>query len=347
MPRAVVTPELAETLRSVRISNNIQAKALAEHINKSAAYISKLERGGIQTIDTNELYSILKFITNQDDLIGLADQIYKSLKVKYSRKEIEDQLWFINFDTVECLIPIPETLVKAINARITSLNITRQYLNARINANEALPEEDIEDESIAFNEWYHQKEIDGNAPSIKIKLSDVKLDGILDGKIDIAPYVFVFCIVFYILKIEKYGGTVRISAEENEELMKAAAELLNQYKFYSISEKNALFAEQASRDDLYSLLSSFDNDNIDIINDILSGFQFASAQNIKSTNEHLKAFSDNMHWDLGFMLALISRNFKSLDKTSVSNKKKLLQEIVDLIGKYADIPDDQNKIEEY
>lgn len=54
-----------------------------------------------------------------------------------------------------------------------------------------------------------------------------------------------------------------------------------------------------------------------------------------------------MHWDLGFMLALISRDFKILDKTSVSNKKKLLQEIDNLIKKYADLPDEQNRIEEY
>ncbi|MCR5335331.1 MAG: helix-turn-helix domain-containing protein [Synergistes sp.] len=347
MPRAIVTPELTETLRSVRLSNNIPAKLLAEHIKKSPAYVSKLERGGIQTIDTEELYSILKFITNQEDLVGLADQIYKSLTVKYSRKEIEDQLWFTNFDTVECLLPIPDELIKEMNARIASLGISRQYLNNRINANEALSTADIEDKSIAFNQWYHQKEIGGNAQSIKIKLSEQNQNGILDGRIDVAPYIFVFCIVFYLLKIEKYGDITAISDEENSDLMKAATSLLNSHKFLSISEKNALLAEQSSRDDFISLLSSFDKDNIDIINDILSGFRFASAQNIKSTNEQLKLFSQNMHWDLGFMLALISRDFKQLDKTSVSNKKKLLEEIGSLIEKFADLPDEQNLIEEY
>lgn len=347
MPRAIVTPELAEMLRSVRISNNIQAKSLAEHIKKSPAYVSKLERGGIQTIDTEELYSILKYISNQENLVGLADQIYKSLKVKYSRKEIEEQLWFTNFDTVECLLPIPEALVAEMNTRISALGITRQYLNKRINANEALSAADIENDSIAFNQWYHQKEIGGNAQSIKIRLSENKQDGILDGRIDVAPYVFIFCIVFYLLKIEKFGDVVGISEEENAELMKETASLLNHHKFLSISEKNALLAEQSSLEDFNSLLSSFDKDNIDIINEILSGFNFASAQNIKSTNEQLKSFCQNMHWDIGFMLTLISRDFKRLDKTSVSNRKRLLQEIGDLIEKYADLPVEQNRIEEY
>ena len=51
MPRAIVTPELAETLRSIRLKNKIQAKNLAAHIKKSPAFISKLENGNIQTID--------------------------------------------------------------------------------------------------------------------------------------------------------------------------------------------------------------------------------------------------------------------------------------------------------
>ena len=60
MPRAIVTPSLAETLRSIRLQNKIQAKQLASHIGKSPAFVSKLENGSIQTIDTEELNSILQ-----------------------------------------------------------------------------------------------------------------------------------------------------------------------------------------------------------------------------------------------------------------------------------------------
>ena len=47
MPRAIVTPELTETLRGIRLQNKIQAKNLAAHIGKSPAFISKLESGNI------------------------------------------------------------------------------------------------------------------------------------------------------------------------------------------------------------------------------------------------------------------------------------------------------------
>ncbi len=162
-----------------------------------------------------------------------------------------------------------------------------------------------------------------------------------------APYVFVFCILFYLLKIERFKDKVSISEEENVELMQKTTTLLNSYKFLSISEKNRLISEKQSREEIQEILSSFDNDNNEILKDIFSGFLFASQHNIKATNEQLKAFGDNMHWDLGFMLRLISMQFASLKKTSVSNRKSLLSEIENLIQKYSNLPADQNRIETY
>lgn len=347
MPRAIVTPGLAETLRAIRLQNKIQAKQLAAHIGKSPAFVSKLENGSIQTIDTEELNSILQFISGQESPIELAEQIYKSLKLKYSAKEIEEQLWFVNYDTVECVLPIPAALIDEFNLRIDRLGISRQYLASRINANEAISEEENNDRSIPYNQWYHQERIGENAHSIKIKLPEEQLNKILDKEYDVAPYVIVFCILFYLLKIEEYKETVTLSEAQNSALMQKTTLTLNDFKFLSISEKNRLISEKQSQEEIHDLLSSFDNDNIEIINDIIHGFQFASEYNIKSTNEQLKTFSDNMHWDLGFMLRLISLDYCSLEKTSVSNRKNLLTEIEAIIKKYSELPDEQNRMETY
>ncbi len=346
MPRAIVTPELAETLRSIRLKNKIQAKNLAAHIKKSPAFISKLENGNIQTIDTKELYDVLQFISGENDSAELAEQIYASLKFKYSSKEIEEQLWFTNYDTVECLLPIPEALVDDMVIRLERLGVSRSYLNMRINANEALPPEDRNNDSIEVNQWYHQNRIGGDAQSIKIKLTERQMNAILNKEVDVAPYVFVFCVLFYILKIEKYGYTIDLPDDKNSELMRMTTDILNSHKFLSISEKNNLLAEKESQEEISEMLSSFDNANIEILGDIISGFGFASNHNIKTTNEQLQAFRQNMHWDLGFMLRVISLNFKSMEKASFSNKKALLLEIEDLISKYAQASEMYN-IEEY
>lgn len=347
MPRALVTSELAETLRSIRLQNKITARSLAEHIDKSPAFISKLENGNILSVDTDELYSILQFISRESSTIELADQIYKSLKLKYSTKEIEEQLWFVNYETVKCLLPIPSSLVDDINSRISSLNITRQYLNSRINANEALPQEDIDDKSIAYNQWYHQKQRGGSSQSIKIKLSENQMNAILDREYDLAPYVFVFCILYYVIKIEQFGTQITLTDEQNNDLMQKTTDILNSHKFFSISEKNALIAEKQSLDEIQDLLSSFDTANMEILGDIISGFRVASEHNIKLTNEQLSTFSSNMHWDLGFMLRIISFDYTALERTSFSNKKNLLAELEELISKYAGLSDEQNRIEEY
>ena len=347
MPRAIVTSGLTETLRSIRLQNKIQAKQLAAHIKKSPAYISRLENGGIHTIDTKELYSILEFISGKESSSDLADHIYKSLQLKYSVKEIEDQLWFTNYETVECQLPIPESLVDNLNLRIKDLNITREYLCRRINANEALTEEEIKDNSLPINQWYHYSLKSDTTHSIKIHLAERQLDDILDKHLDSAPYVFVMCILFYLLKIEKYHKTVNISESEYKDLLEKANSILNSYKFISISEKNRLLSEKQTYEEMTETLNSFDKENLYIVNDIINGFQFAAEHNIKIANTQLKSFSENMHWDLGFMLKLCSLDFKELDKTSVSNKRKLLADIDILLKKYSDLPDDSNVLETY
>lgn len=346
MPRAIVTTELSETLRSIRLQNKIQAKDLALHIEKSPAFISKLENGNLQTIETSTLYSILQFISGEHNFAELAEQIYASLRFKYSSKEIEEQLWFTNFDTVECRLPIPATLIDYINNRLETLNISRTILNARINANESLPPEDIHNTSIEFNQWYHRPHTDGYSQSIKIRLTEQQMNNILDKTIDVSPYIFVFSILFYTLKIEKYNTKTDLSSTENNALIKTTTDILNSYKFLSISEKNNLIAEKESKEDVYDLLTSFDKTNMDILNDILIGFRYASDRDIKSTNKKLQLFSQNMHWDLGFMLKVISLDFKALENTSFNNKKALIEAIQSLISKYAQLSRKDN-IEEY
>lgn len=115
---------------------------------------------------------------------------------------------------------------------------------------------------------------------------------------------------------------------------------------FMLSEKNNLIAEKETQEEVHEILSSFDNANIEILSDIISGFRFASEHNIKTTNEQLQAFRQNMHWDLGFMLRVISLDFKSLEKASFSNKKALISEMEKLVSKYTQLSEMHN-IEEY
>lgn len=345
MPKTPVTPELAATLKTVRTQKGIQAKTLAEHIGKSNAYITKLEKAEIKFIDNTLLDEIFSFIMGDDvDSDAIAKKTQELKKQKLSDEEIDNQLWFVNFDTVYRRLPIPEKLIQFINERIEFNRIDREVLVIRINNNEALTIEEKNDESIEYNRWYSIKE---NDQSIKINLSLELVNDILDRKEVFSSYVFVFCILHYVLKIEKYGDRVDLSREENIALMNETTQTLNQFKFYSLAEKNNIIINAENQDQLNEIWNSFDTENQEILSDILSGFRYASELDIANTNPRLKSFSENMHWDLWFMLKLISFNFSSMDDLSTTLKKELLNEIEELIQKYNSLPTAQKKVETY
>ena len=149
------------------------------------------------------------------------------------------------------------------------------------------------------------------------------------------------------MKIENFKEKIHLNDDENKELMSQTTDYLNSHKFLSIATKDRLLSERQNREEIEDILSTFDLENIEIVNEIISGFRFASECNIKKTNYELKFFSENMKWDLGFMMRILSLDFKALDNTNISNRRALIAEIEKLIEKYKQLPDEQNQIETY
>ena len=350
MPKAKVTRELSDTLKSIRLNNRIQAQSVAKHINKSPAYISKLENNEIKSIDTDELSDILHFITNEPSGSKSVEQIYKSLHVRLTNEEIEKQVWFTNFDTMIRQIPIPSELVDYTNNLLAASKISRSYLLNRINANEALTEREKEELLPDYNQWFYIEENESSfKSSIKIKLSLSELNNILDKRTDMSSYMFLFCILFYTKKIILYKDLISLNNDQYLSLYDDTLKDLNSFKFFSISAKSRLLenSDIKSDSDMERILNSFDKENLKYIFEILSQFSFVSQYNIKLANSQLSKFATNLNWDLGFMLKLMSMNFSMLKETSVSNKKELLKEINNLLHKYNELPSTQNIIENY
>ena len=144
MPKIVVTNRLADTLKMLRMQNGIKSKDLAEYLGKTPGYVSKLEKQEVKSIEIETVESIFSFILGEDyKKTEIWEQIYASLQIKYSKAEIQGEIWFKNFDTVHRYIPIPDSIIDFLNQKIFELNITREYLLKRINANEDLSEEEI------------------------------------------------------------------------------------------------------------------------------------------------------------------------------------------------------------
>ena len=307
---------------------------------------SKLESGIIKNIESELLDKIIYYLLGDDsESIRIAENIYSSLTRKSSEKEIEEQIWFANFNTVFRKLPIPTALIDYVLTKISELNISKYYLLERINSNESLSADINQDPNYECNIWFCGEE--SNTQIIKISLDKETFDSILDKSLETIPYIFMFCIVFYLLKIEVLGDQRSISLEENLKLMDETTEILNSFKFYSLIEKHKALAIIENQAQFSDVLNSFDSENIEILSDILSGFKYASELDIKKTNERLRKLKDNMHWDLGFVLKLVGMSFLELDDISTSLKKELLEEIENLILKYKNIPKETRKIETY
>ena len=349
MPKAQVTTQLSETIKNLRIQNRISSKSLAAHIKKSPAYVTKLEKGDIQTIDIQELSAILHFITNESSSIAISEQIYSSLKIKYTEKEIDAQLWFRNFDTIDRQIPIPDQLVEYINNLLTSHSISRDYLNNRINSNEALDDQMRNDSSIPNNVWFSSTNGDNYNRLIKISLPEDTQNSILDKKQSTCSYMFMFCIVFYTRKIVEYDKLTKLSDKEYTELYNRTTEILNSHHFYSIAERNLIIGKEISQtnEKIAELLSVSNREYAGYIENILKQLTLAADYNIENTNRILNTFSENMQWDIGFILSLLGIQFHKLDNISFNKKKALLNEIKELLYKYQELPTAQKQIEDY
>lgn len=346
MPKIVVTDKLADTFKMLRMQNGIKSKDLAEHLGKTPGYISKLEKQKVKNIEIETVESIFSFILGEDyKKTEIWEQVYTSLQLKYSKIEIEEEIWFSNFDTVYRYIPIPDTIIDYFNNKILSLNITRDFLLQKINANEALSAEEINDESIKNNVWYTAS-TDGKT-SIKMCLSEKILSNILDKKMVSSPYVFIFCILYYLLKIEKYGTVIKIDDSQNRQLNQEVKSILNSHKFYSIIERKNILDQAQSQEEIHNLLSSFDNDNAKLISDILGRLKFASDMDIRITNDRLTGFLKNLSTNVWFTLRLVSLEYHLLESVDMPQKKEFLKEVDELIKKYTDIQKNIKNTETY
>lgn len=346
MAKVQVTKELGETIRRIRNDNNIKANGLAAHINKSPAYITKLEKAELKMIDEDNLVKIFSFITKRDrqqtDLELLVD-IYSRLRVFYTPKELEEQVWFDNFESVRCKLPVPEDLVDNLNNSIVELNIDRKTLLSRINANEMLSAEVLEKCENTPNQWkLIEAASEGKQIAIKIELPATILDALLDRRIDTCAYIYVFCVAYYLKKIRQYNDQVLISDPEHNKLYDETTDYLNKYHFYTVSKRDALMSAAKSKEEAEQFLTSYDSESQQIIRDIIAGFSFVSDVNIKKANIQLRAFLNNMKWDLGFTMALISLDFSSLEALSYNKKKELLDLIRNKIQELKTLPKGDN-----
>lgn len=353
MAKIEVTPELASTIKSVRIQNNVNAKSVADFIGKSQSYISKLEKAEIKTIEENELTTIFKFVyqgieNGQESMDSILKKIYGTIELQFTEDEIATQLWWDNYDTVYRWIPVPPDLVDDVVARMKKMNLSSADLCKRINSNEGLSQDIKYSERYSYNRWYafiENKKM--KYTFIKLRFNQEDIDNVLKKIKKSVNYITMLAISYYLLKIEKYGQITAISEEENIDLYTSVLNYLSSFKFFSIEERNRLDKLAKTEEEKERLISSFDKENQDLVNKILTRYNFFSELDLESCNKVFRTYIKNLEWDIAFMMALSGIKFNELSDLSFTNKKNMLNEIRVIVRKYKELPEEQRKLNQY
>lgn len=348
MAKVNVTKELAEKIKELRLLKRVKAIDVAEHINKSSAYISRLENGDIKTIDYDELLKIFNFVSKDENEL---EKFIDKLTLEFDYNELDDQIWFTNFDTVERNIPVPDGLVDYINKKLSELNFSISYLVDYINENEEIKDiirrHNIDTTKYKKNLWYPYEYKDEKTKAfIIMELDYSTVTNILEKRSDISNYVTIQSILYNLLRLEhKLKGP--LNEEDNLAIKNKVSEVLKSYKFYTTKEKNMLLSAIATEQELNSQLNEFDIENRKLVNELIGRILYLSDWNVKYTNEKLTQLNKNFKWDVSFALSIASLAYYELNNISKSLKSNFLEDVVALIDEYKSKPETEKTIETY
>lgn len=347
MARVLLSPELSDIIRELRIFNKISAKEVAAAIERSPSYISKIESNMIKTILDEELMGILSVIMPDcSSEYERQTQLLELLTKRYGYEKREAEVMYSNLDTVFQQLPIPEALVAEISAILSDLGVSINELVGRINGNEELSDDDLYNADLPDNEWFESSGVDGGL-SIRMKLTENEVSDILSSKTKTCNFVTMQAIVHYTFKFKLFDRKNDLDESDRRKVVNAWRALLDKHKFFTMSRKAHLLANVHSKIEEESILNEFDLENQETINEILRYIKMASDMDVVYMNKLLRQFADNLAWDFNYMLRLVGFEFSGIGECSYSNKVQMLREIKDIIAKYRDMPEEKKRLDQY
>lgn len=317
MPKVTINPQIATYLKRIRTESGVSAKEISEKLNKSPAYITKLEHGNIKTIDIYDLQKYINIVckNNEKAIDGAIDYIYGELKpnVISSPEEISDLEAYENFDKVNRKIPVPDELKEYILNELKEIGYTLSDLVDKANLNEFV--EGLKDrDDVEYNRWYF---VNG-AYSILLKLDYNEVNNILKTPNSISNYITMQALLYNICLIK---GENDVSAGSSSH------KILKDFHFYTIRERHENFGKSKSTKDDQLFHQNISN--------LISALTAISDQDVIYTNKRLEAIIKNLKNDIGFAFAFMSLDLSSVIEFDYDTKKDLLQKIKELIEEYS------------
>ena len=340
MSKVNITENLGVLLKNLRTQYNIKAVDVSKLLGKTGAYITKLEKAEIKTIDFEDLIKILKFITgNKENFDKAIEKLISEINLQYTDEEIKKEEWTLNVDTVARILPITEDLSKYISDKITELKITPLELSKYINSNFELCD-DIDIENSPKNLWV----FNNGHPYIVMDVSEKEIEDIISGLKTSSNYVTIQAIILSLNKIAKY---------ELNEAYSITKKTLNDFGFYTLSEKYKRMKNINEKNKLNNLLANKDNEdlnsfdrlNISLLASVVEHISAFSHIDVEYTNSKLKTMVNNFNSDAPLEIAMLGIDIQKLKTIDIKLKREFIEEINNLIDSYSTKVLKENKVD--
>lgn len=337
MPRFTVTKELGLALKNLRAQKNVKAIDIAKSIHKTSAYISKLEKGILNTIEEKDLLNIIYHLSKDSDEFNENIQnLLSDTNVSLTEKESASEEWKLNLDLFYRHLSVPQSYQDVVKEELNTLNISISELAEYINANNDL----YSDESFSHdllnnaqkNHWYFNN---GNS-FVVVHVEEEQLQDIIysDEK-PISNYSILFCILVSLFRIEKIP---------HDEAYDKAKKLLNDLQIHTLQEKSRIMqaydAERETKDLLEqrnnTSLPAEDCELLTLLHDITYELRsFAELQGIDYTNKKLSTLSKNLTLDPITFMGYIGIDLSQLKDCDFEIKKEFVSAVNDLVKEYS------------
>lgn len=340
MAEIKVTQALRDTIKKYRKEIHLRGDVLSRSLKKNTSFISQLETGKLDTIDSdilNKIFDSLFAHETPEEKNRKISEILNELKLSLSDNELKRQEWMRIMDLQYRLIPISDSIIDYINDQLKELDLLPEDIIKRVNLNEALKSSFSEDEiqNMEDNKVYFSISDNTRSMTIKLNLPLNFLSDILNHKIVRCNFIKMQSIIYSILL---YKGL------DIDEAFEKSKQILFEYKFNTLLRKQHIPKDEPPENYLAPYDIEF-RKHLTTLSDILTEINDRQPDFL---NEILSTFIQNILKEPSLAFSVISKDITVLHKMSKQNKKNFIQEYKDLISKYANnSTNDQPKIETF
>lgn len=335
MPKYKVTKNMGSALKNLRQYRKIKAVDLAKAINKTGAYISKLEKGELNTIDCDDFIQIIRTMSqNKEEFSEAIDALLKDTSMEFSEDEQENEEWKLNLDYFYRVLPIKDEYKLLVSQKMEELHISSTELSNYINANfdiyndETLNKEDLD--KAPRNQWIFN---DGHS-YVLMEISAEKIDKILSPESKSSCYGNLFCILMSLYRLDKLDKDKAYMQAHND---------LEGMGIITLRDTEQIMQSYDEKRKIHDLLSQRNNEQLPAenrkllaaLNDLVQQIYSFSVINTSYVNEKISILNSSFKEDPVITLKLMGTDILSLKDKPTQLKKDFFYALDDLIQEYS------------